>query len=268
MIEVLKNLLAAGLDLAAKASPPLVEVVSKSNGRLVALRSGYDLKTVRGPQEHARAHKIGALPDLLAYLKRHGTPAGSTLFCLPDCFHAVLQDDGALVGPGNIIHQPVLTEAAAAWKNLIGRDLAHLKLRDAMEDRAEDLADKGLLAAVKNFKMKAEVNYDADLDEDDAVTFKLVTGQGNATKNGVAKIPKEFKIKIQVLRGWPTVYEFSFRLSFEIRDNRPVFNIQARNWSEVMDKVIEDQIAHARTDLGDGWMVVRGAPSLSPLPTN
>jgi len=115
------------------------------------------------------------------------------------------------------------------------------------------------VAAIQAFQARSEVKYDADLDDDARkVAFVVVQKAGS---KGTTRLPREFQVEIPVHLGREeTTFTFDFRLRWEMRDGGPVLGVTAIGWDKVMQVAGDQLIEDCRTDLGDGWLVVRGAP--------
>jgi hypothetical protein len=256
MLEQITGLLNAIRD---RVSPPLLDIPAGRGLRLV--RDGYKVipTDTRGP---TRAHLFGDLAGLLAYVKRHGEPPATTLFCDRAKFVAVLRDVD-----GNdrdwLAYTPVPTEAARFWERMGAMKMVHRELKKAIEDHAKDVQTQGLLVALSHFQHRVEVTYAAELEDAETVSF-IVKKQGATGAGGQARMPKEFEVAIPLFIGWEKVYTLAYRLSFEPEGQAVVFQIEQRDWREVAERAVGDLIAHAREQLGEGWLVVRGTPALGP----
>jgi len=226
--------------------------------KVILARDGYkrlDLD-LRDPERH---HRVDDVPSLIDYLERHGTPGRTTLFCRATGFVALLRDDDPR-RVETVLFKPVSTAAARAWADLDGLWKNHVDFKDRVLDRAGDIIDPALLLGVQQFGYQSTVEYDADLDDGNAVTLKVKHGQ----KAGTAQLPKVFGVSIPVLVGWEPEYEFSYRLEFEMRDGRVYFRVSSRDRDEVMERVLNGLVTHVSNALGEDWLVVRGSPVVTP----
>ena len=246
---------------------PISEQVARSGVKGMLVREGYNFLAFddRGPR---RTHEISDLPSLLAYLRRHGTPAKTTLFCGTNGFVAILDDVGE---PDlNRIKSPLaLTTSAQLWKAAVSRKFSHVDFKEFVEDRKTDIVDfQSFLAPLLKFKLRSELAYSADLEDGKSVTFTVSEGQ----EKGTAKVDKEIEVEIPLFLGWDRHYRFSVRVDFDLVDagegkKKVVFSVAFRDWAEVYEQALEDLLAYAREELGSDWLVVRGVPSAEAPPT-
>lgn len=249
----------------ARFTPPQEKVVRGGvHGLLV--RDGYTYTSFddRGPR---RKHTINDVPSLLAYIRRHGSPSLTTLFCNDERFVAVL-DDVADADLNHIASPLVMTTGAQKWLSANGKYVGHVDFKEFVEDRRDDIVDhEPFVAALLKFKFKSELGYSADLEDGRSVTFTVSDGQ----EKGTARIPKQIELDMPLFIGWDRTYRFSVGVDFELADagegrRKVVFRVRFRDFKEVYAQAIEDLITHARESLGDDWLVVRGSPAVDKQP--
>lgn len=245
---------------------PAQENVERGGVRGLLIRDGYSYHAFddRGPR---RKHTVSDVPSLLAYIKRHGTADKTTIFCGNQKFVAVLNDSGE---PDlNHITSPLqLTTGARKWLDANGKKRSHVEFKEFIEDRRGDVKDvEPFLAPLLKFKFKSELGYSADLEDGKSVTFTVTEGQ----EKGTAKVPKQIELEMPLFIGWDRTYVFSVGVEFDLEtfpDGRKLvrFCVRFRDFDEVYAQAIEDLLEHAREQLGDDWLVVRGEPAADPQP--
>lgn len=268
-MEILSGLLAHLGEMLKNAVPPTVELL---DGRVNAVlrRDGWSPIAVdlRRPRKQ---HTLTEIGSFCAYLKRYGEPESTTVFCDGNRFIAVLKDAIGLTSAdfdasGDWIEfKPESTTAFIEWKRAFEKaTYSHVDFRHLLEDRMEHVAQRGFIAAVKGFSASTSVEYDADLTaSNDNIVVRTSTKKGAATSSGVVELDREFSLNIPLVIGWPKTYEVKVRVEVDI-SNGVRFKIAPKNLTEVQSEIVNDLVEHITEEMGEGWLVVRGVPALTP----
>lgn len=263
-MEKLITLLSAGLAaFAEKLAPPSQTVDKNRRANIVAVNDKYKLSKVTEPTV-VRTHRVDNLDSLVAYLKRHGVAADTTVFVDRAGVVAVLNDTQD--ADRDAIKVPLTRSVEMkAWAEIVGSKLKHTAFRDAVQDRVNDLDDesRGLAALLGQFRARQSVEIDSNTTDGNTLGFVLHEG---AQASG-AKLPGKFGLAIPLFLAWPVKYGLSVRLECEVdaadKEKRPnvYFKSAWRDLDDAIDLAVRDMQAHLAETLGDGWLVVAGAPS-------
>ncbi|MCH2137319.1 MAG: DUF2303 family protein [Phycisphaerales bacterium] len=245
-----------------KLTPPSVELGGNSVLHFLK-RDGYDIEELdtRGP---AKRHQLTDVDSLISYLKRHGEAEHTTVFCSEDGFVAVLHDrtgDRNEVDRDRVDFTPQKTDAFKEWEQAFKRGkFSHIDLRNFIEDHRHQVVTRSMIAAVKNFAVNQQIQYDGNLDNGEQIAIRVIRQRGQKTENGVVEMDRLFEIDLPIIIGVETLYRLQVRIESQLVEDKVFFTIEPRNLGEVMHQLVEDMIAYTREQLGDGWLVVRGAP--------
>lgn len=260
-------------ELLERLRPPLERLghpdsISQGMGdshgvEIVAVRDGHTIHRFdfRGPRKD---HSVDDLDGLIAYLERYGSEERSTVFCGGSAFAAIL-DDAGRPDLGAVIMPLGESLELRAWARIAAQEWSHIGFRDEIENRFDDLASKELLANLAKFRHRSVVEYDSDLDNGDgSYGFKIQEGQ----KGGTARVPRRFEIKIPLFEAWPAAYDVSLRLDVDVKREgekpSPKFRVSFRDLEAAKRQAVCDMVDHLRSELGSGWVIVRGRPKAEP----
>lgn len=267
MSQRIKDFAEMMLGLLTHLLPPHVEVVPLAEGRgrkTIVLRDGYKPQVIDLRKAGARRHKLTNLDDLIGYARRAADPASAVLFCGPGRFVLVFDDAGDEPGRESVSFEPMKTQQSRDW--LRSGSFSHLALKRFIEDHEADIVQgNGLLTAVAQFSAKTEMVYQANLGKAGAksIGFQIQTGQ----VAGTVELPTKIAIAIPLFEGWTEPYRFDVRLDWkQDKDEQPVFSLEPVNVQAMIEQAIAGMVDHARAQLGEGWMVVRGEPSIVSNP--
>jgi len=263
-MQILKALLGHLTELAKAAGPPS-EPIKPGALSVFLKRDGYQPTAVdlRPPR---KVHTVGDVVSLCDYLGRHGVPGQTTVFCTAERFIAVIDDrtteDGG-VDRDWIDLVPEPSTAFEDWKGAFRKGVfTHVAFRNFLEDHKADVATKSMVAAVKGFAVDQNVEYSSDLNKGEAIVLKTRVERGQKTESGIVELDRSFEIEIPLLVGWEKTYRLEVRVEADLQGAGVRFAISPKNLTEVMHQLLNDQVAHLRETLGDGWLVVRGTPKL------
>lgn len=256
----------------AKAAGPPTEQLKTGIVNAVLRRDGYQPVVIdlRHPR---KVHTLGDVVSLCDYLGRHGNPARTTVFCTADRFIAVLDDNLGDDGDGDrdwIEFKPERSTPLVDWLGAFQTGVfSHIDFRNFIEDRKDHLEGRSFVAAVKEFAVNQSLEYDSDLSKGEHITIKTSRTSGQKTESGVVELDREFTINIPLVVGWEKTYAIKVRVEADLRGSQVQFQIGPKNLTEVMHELLNDLVAHLGATLGEGWLVVRGAPKLAaPLDGN
>jgi len=244
--------------------PPAVPLkVGAINANLQ--REGYKERVIdlRRPR---KVHALGDIVSLCDYLHRHGDPEKTTVFCQPERFIAVLDDRIGEDGNGDkdwITFRPEQSTPLADWDRAFRRGtMPHMDFRNFVEDRKDHVVGRSFVAAVKEFTVNQAVTYDADLSRGEAITLRTTRERGKKTEQGVVELDREFQIEIPLVVGWEKQYRIRVRVEADLQGQQVHFSFSPKDLTEAMHELANDLIVHLRESLGEGWLIVRGAPHL------
>jgi len=263
-MQIIKALLGHITELAKAAGPPS-EPIKPGALSVFLKRDGYQPATVdlRPPR---KVHTVGDVVSLCDYLNRHGVPGQTTVFCTAERFIAVIDDrtteDGG-VDRDWIDLVPEPSTAFEDWKGAFRKGVfTHVAFRNFLEDHKADVVTKSMVAAVKGFAVDQSVEYSSDLNKGEAIVLKTRVERGQKTESGIVELDRSFEVEIPLLVGWEKTYRLEVRVEADLQGAGVRFAISPKNLTEVMHQLLNDQVAHLRETLGDGWLVVRGVPKL------
>lgn len=219
------------------------------------LLSAFDM---RGPR---RMHEIQDVDGLISYLGRHGRSDSTTVFCGDKRIVVVLDD----IDRPDIdkVKMPVIPSVEIeAWERFVGVAMKHIKFHDMIENLADDLCEKEILAQITQFRRTTSMEYDSKADPDGGMSYVFRLKEGEKA-SGLVKLPRRFEIDVPVFDGWPKRYRIALRLIVETGNDQPVFVCEFVDLRTACRQALVDIAQYISDSLEGEWLVIRGSGDAS-----
>lgn len=194
----------------AHAAPDLEPlVVPNGDGFVLALKEGYQLKTLPGPRVHRRSHVFDDLGTFAEYLNRHAVDRLGTEILLNDSRIVAALEPKNPIGD-KLVCDLVQHPRFAAWAHVLtddpnssaGPDKLNQKeffalLRARRDDLVDPMQAAQLLGSVQMLKLTNSGDRALELDERGYTRFM----GGNERRNVAGEFPPFFSIRVPIFEG-------------------------------------------------------------------
>jgi Uncharacterized conserved protein (DUF2303) len=223
--------------------------------------------------------RFGDVDSWASYVKRHARADSPPFIAWTSGgLRAVLDYHNGTTGRCQWVasHPFVLAPAFVGWRALAdNRARSQREVVEWLEGHMPDIQEPAageLLPLLRTLRTTVNKSTTVELQEDGTSSFQIA-GDGRAGgRGGVAPLPAEFTIVVQVLKGHvepatvpgevprPVLYRFSVRMRVDPgNDAHPVFRFEIPLAERILEDVYADRVQAARDLLGPDYEVLRGA---------